>query len=244
MPNTNTELLHGLSEDQLAEYNEEGFLKYGPLLNDGEIEELKEIGERLYDNATLDLATGEGTYMLVTPVFTKEPRYGEMLHHHPVLLDIFESILGPDIRLVEDQYFYKPARHGAPLAYHNDNIYYGFEDPTIVTAWIALDEATPENGCLKMLPGSHRSEFEHKPIEGTIIVEAQFEHSELVTVTAKAGELVLFDGLTIHGSGPNTTDKPRRVANLVACVPCEEGVQRKFTDEGNPYLRGGPTDPA
>ena len=231
----------GLSAEQLCFYRKQGYLVFGPLLSEGELDELREIAERLYADAnqdTLELATGDGKYTLFTPVFTRVPRYRELVHQHPVLLNVLESILGPVFRLVEDQLFYKPARHGAPLAFHHDNIYYGFTNPNIVTCWIALDDATPENGCIQILPGSHRRETEHRGIEGTIIKEAVFDHTELAIVPAKAGELLIFDGLTVHGSGPNTTNAPRRVANMVAITPCKDGASRKFSDAENPYLRG------
>ena len=62
-------------------------------------------------------------------------------------------------------------------------------------------------------------------------------HSPLL---AAAGTLIVFDGLLVHGSGPNTTDRPRRVANMVAIVPTADGTFRKFDDTLNPYLRGAP----
>jgi len=244
MPENTQILKHGLSAGQLAQYREEGYLPYGPFLKEGEMEVLRDVGERMHADANLrsiELDAGEGgTYPLYTPVFSREPRFAEILFGHPVLLDILESILGPVFRLVEDQYFYKPAKHGASLACHHDNIYYGFLDPEIVTVWIALDDATLENGCLQVLPGSHREEIPHEGVPGTIITEAVIDKEDLVALPVAAGELILVDGLTVHGSGPNTTDAPRRVANLVAIVPCADSESRKFSLEANPYLRGAP----
>lgn len=234
-----------LTSDQLAFYHEHGYLQYGRLLDDSALEELRGIADRLYTEAnkgSIELATGQGTYSNFTPVFTREPRYAELLFRNPVLLEVLESILGPVFRLVEDQLFYKPANHGAPLAFHHDNVYYGFTDPKIVTCWIALDDATPDNGCLELCPGSHRMPIEHESIPGTIIKEAVIDMEQVIAVPAKAGELVLLDGLTVHGSGPNTTDRPRRVANLVVIIPCADGVSLRFCDEGNPYLRGAPVN--
>lgn len=233
----------GLTPGQLASFREQGYLQYGPLLTADELSELREIVDGLYadeNHGPFDLATGEGTYTLFTPVFTKSQRYADLLHRHPILLDVIESILGPVFRLVEDQVFFKPARHGAPLALHHDNIYYGFTEPKIVTCWIALDDATPENGCLQILSGSHCTEIEHRNVPGTIIQEAVIDPTQLVEVQAKARDLVIIDGLTVHGSGTNTTDFPRRVANLVAIAPCEDGIHRKFNEADNPYLRGAP----
>ena len=77
-------------------------------------------------------------------------------------------------------------------------------------------------------------------VPGTILQEAVIDESLAIPVPARTGDLILFDGLTVHGSGPNTTGKPRRVANMVSIVPCKDGLHRKFADSTNPYLRGGP----
>ncbi|MDA0323492.1 MAG: hypothetical protein O2923_12375 [Verrucomicrobia bacterium] len=90
------------------------------------------------------------------------------------------------------------------------------------------------------MPISHRTQIEHRSIPGTIIQEAVIDHDKLVEVTAKAADLVIIDGLTVRGSGPNPTDTPRRVANLVAIVTCADGTGRKFSDAEKPYLRGVP----
>jgi ectoine hydroxylase-related dioxygenase (phytanoyl-CoA dioxygenase family) len=232
-----------LSDEQFRLYTENGYLEYGRVLGHSEVHELRDIIEDLMakHRPDVELTTTETeTYSLFTLVFQKYPRFWELMQANPVLLDIIESILGPTFRLVEDQMFYKPANHGAPLLFHNDNVYYGFKDPKIVTCWIALDDATPENGCLRMLPGTHRQDTRHETVPGTILQEAVIDESLAITVPARTGELILFDGLTVHGSGSNTTDKPRRVANMVAIVPSEDGIHRKFDDKVNPYLRGKP----
>ncbi len=90
---------------------------------------------------------------------------------NPIMLDIVESILGPVFRLLEDQVFFKPAG-SAPLADHHDNIYYEFEASEIMTCWISLDEATPENGCLRVLPRSHLQSIEHQRVGDSIIRQA------------------------------------------------------------------------
>ena len=232
-----------LSDKQLRFYSENGYLEYGRVLGDPEVQELRDIIEDLVVKQKPDVeltATKAETYSLFTMVYQKDPRFWELMQANPVLLDIVESILGPTFRLVEDQMFYKPADHGAPLLFHADNVYYGFKDPEIVTCWIALDDATPENGCLRMLPGTHRREIRHEAVPGTILQEAVIDESLAIPVPARTGDLILFDGLTVHGSGPNTTGKPRRVANMVSIVPCKDGLHHKFADSTNPYLRGGP----
>jgi len=232
-----------LSDEQCRFYHEHGYLHCGRVLDDDAVTELRQISEDLLkahkEDVELAVDAGE-TYPLFTQVFIKYPRYGELIHQHPALLDIIESILGPTFRLVEDQLFYKPAHQGGSLLPHTDNIYYGFSNPRIVTCWLALDDAVPENGCLQMFPGSHREDIQHEAVDASIIKKAVIDESRALAVPAATGEMIIFDGLTVHGSGPNRTDGPRRVANMVAIVPCEDSVQSKFDDRMTPYLRGGP----
>ena len=235
---------HHLNSKQLARYHSLGYLDCGRVMSEAAVTELRDIADWFAAEAQADsigLSTEpDQSYTLFTPVFTRNARYKELVLQHAVILDIVESVLGPVFRLVEDQLFYKPPRHGGALALHQDNGYYGYDEPEIVTCWIALDDATPENGCLKVLPGSHRQKVRHDPIPGSIIIRADVDESQLIDVPVAAGTLIVFDGLLVHGSGPNTTDRPRRVANMVAIVPTADGAFRKFDDTLNPYLRGVP----
>lgn len=232
---------HHLRAKQVKEYRAQGFLECGQVLDGDEVAELVERVELLVrEFADIELSTSSGSsYTLITPVHTRDEKYRQLVLENSTILDIVESILGPVFRLVEDQVFYKPPGHGAPLAYHHDNIYYEFEEPEIVTCWIALDEATPENGCLRVLPGSHLQSIGHEQVGGTIIQKALINEDDLVDVPAMPGHLVIMDGLTVHGSGPNTTSLPRRAANMVCIVPTPSSRLVKFDDQLNPFLRTG-----
>jgi hypothetical protein len=234
------DMSHHLRDEQVEEYRAEGFLECGNVLDADEVAELIERVDLLvaeYTDRGIELSTRPGTtYTLITPVHTRDARYRELILENTIVLDIVESILGPVFRLVEDQVFYKPPG-GAPLANHHDNIYYGWDAPKIVTCWIALDEATPENGCLRVLPCSHRQNIEHRRVEDTIIKEAQINEEDMLDVPAPPGHLIILDGLTVHGSGPNTTTAPRRAANMVCIIPTPPSPMRSFDDESNPFLR-------
>src|SRR5581483_3348964 len=73
---------------------------------------------------------------------------------HPKILDVVEALIGPDIKLFGEQLFMKPPG-GVEKPYHQDSPYFHIEPMALVSAWIALDDVTEENGCLKVIPGSH-----------------------------------------------------------------------------------------
>ena len=85
----------------------------------------------------------------------------------PELLDVVENLIGPDITLYTDQMFVKAPRHGSEVPYHQDSAYWtALEPPSLLSCWLAIDDATEENGCLHVLPGSHQQLLPHRAFEG------------------------------------------------------------------------------
>ncbi|MGE0725745.1 MAG: phytanoyl-CoA dioxygenase family protein, partial [Alphaproteobacteria bacterium] len=83
------------------------------------------------------------------------------LARDPRLVGLVEALIGPGVSLCFSQIFFKPPEGGGPKPMHQDNFYFGPRDPDgLVTAWVALDDATVENGCLFFGEGSHRRPLE------------------------------------------------------------------------------------
>jgi ectoine hydroxylase-related dioxygenase (phytanoyl-CoA dioxygenase family) len=125
------------------------------------------------------------------------------------------------VRLWHDQLLHKPGggKTTGNVGWHQD---YGYwqcaEPPTLVTAWVAFDDVTPANGCMQVIPRSHRwglldeTDFFNTDLAGQ---ESRMkippgEKLEKVPCAMKAGQVSFHHSLTLHGSGPNTTDAPRR----------------------------------
>ena len=129
------------------------------------------------------------------------------------IADIWEDVFGPNIEFWSDKIVYKSAGVDFGSPWHQDYMYW--KGANKYSVWIALDDATPENGCLKLMPGSHRSEVSHK---GEDKSGAGFVHrlrpedvdeSKAVVVPARKGTAVFFHDLTLHSSFPNKTGKDR-----------------------------------
>ncbi|HTE19376.1 MAG TPA: phytanoyl-CoA dioxygenase family protein, partial [Armatimonadota bacterium] len=129
----------------------------------------------------------------------------------PRLMGPITALLGPDIKLFRDALMMKPARHGSAKPYHQDSAYWAIDPPALCSAWIALDDATLENGCMRVLPGSHTwGVMEHKHLADFQVEEDRLDVSREVAVPLEAGGVLLFHSLLLHATNPNHSDRPRR----------------------------------
>ncbi len=135
----------------------------------------------------------------------------------PAVLDMVEQLIGPDILLWGTTVFGKPARSGKTVPWHQDGEYWPIRPLATCTVWIALDDATPENGCLRTIPGSHRRRDvyrHHQNDSGALALNQeldadQFDPASARDVVLEAGQISLHDIYLIHGSAPNDSDKRR-----------------------------------
>jgi phytanoyl-CoA hydroxylase len=130
---------------------------------------------------------------------------------HPVIIDALRQLTGPNIKSVQSMLFIKS--EGKPgQAWHQDELFIPTRDRSLTAAWIALDDATVDNGCLWVLTGSHRPgvlypDRDHDDPRFDCEVEAYdfpYGDHDAVAVAVPAGSVVLFNGYLLHMSLPNT----------------------------------------
>ena len=140
----------------------------------------------------------------------------------PELLDMVEQILGNHFALWNSSFFAKPAANGRATPWHQDGEYWPIRPIATCTVWIAIDDATPDNGCLKLIPGSHKQEalLKHETNPNTNLtlnqelLSSQFDESKTVNLALEAGQISLHDVRLVHGSDANTSAYPRRGMTL------------------------------
>ena len=130
---------------------------------------------------------------------------------HPALVGLCRDLLGPDVNLYWDQAVYKKPEKPRRFPWHQDTGYTFVEPQHYLTCWVALTDATVDNGCPRVLPAVHREgTLLHRWVDpiGWQCVEG--DPADAVTVEVPAGGVVAFSSLTPHCTGPNTTDGVRK----------------------------------
>ena len=140
-----------------------------------------------------------------------EPRLNAMATHSG-LLDVLEQIVEDTPELFQDMALLKPPRYGSEKPWHQDCAYFNLpEGTTVVGVWVALDEATPENGCLHVIPGSHiEGPMIHFKRRDWQICDTDVPVARDTMVPLKPGGCLFWHGLTHHGSPVNQSDQGRR----------------------------------
>lgn len=122
------------------------------------------------------------------------------------------------VRLWHDQALFKPPRAN-PTGWHLDQPYWSFTSPHALSMWIALDDATQENGCLYFLPGTHKArKYDNanigKDLGALFDVYPEWSDIDPVAAPMRAGSAALHNGLTAHAAGANMTARSRRAMTL------------------------------
>jgi hypothetical protein len=206
-------------------YRQDGFVVVEGLLDPAELEEWRRevdeaVAQRLEDRgAPLQNQADPESYY--AQIFTQCLRLADSHEgvrrriYDPGLAAMAGQLSGAEgLRVWHDQALYKPP-FGNPTAWHLDNPYWSFDSDRAVSVWIALDDATRENGCLYYLPGTHKSaRFDNVPLGNNqadlFRHYPEWRSIEPACAACKAGDAVFHHGLVAHGAGANMTNRPRR----------------------------------
>ena len=164
---------------------------------------------------------------------------------NPGILDLVAQLIGEDIILWGSQVFCKPPLTGKAILWHQDGQYWPIRPIATCSVWLALDDATPENGCMRYIPGSHAggSIYRHRVTARTDVVlnqevePAQFDASSGQNDALEAGEFSLHDVYLIHGSHANRSAK-RRAGFVIRYMPASSVFERVAGDE---HVQSGTT---
>ena len=235
-----------IHSEQVAFYQDTGFVVVEDFLTPDELEHWRQVTEeavalKLAEFPDFDSLTEEEKYYNRALI-----QCMRLMDIHPGMHDLMMqemlgrwagTLAGTDgIRIWHDQALFKPP-YGNPTGWHLDDPYWSFSSRDAISIWVALDDATRDNGCLYYLPGSHKTaRFDNHEIgsdlAGLFRVYPEWRSIETVGCPCPAGSAIFHNGIVAHGAGANMTNKQRRA---MTCAYMPDGA----TYNGNSSILPG-----
>jgi ectoine hydroxylase-related dioxygenase (phytanoyl-CoA dioxygenase family) len=203
-----------LTPDQIAQYREKGYVVPDFRLPKETLESIRRDHDRL-------LAANPAFRDNCSALLSHDMSFLNYARNDDIL-DMVEQLIGPDIALWNMSFFAKPALNGKKTPFHQDGEYWPVRPLATCTVWIAVDDATTENGCLQFIPGSHKDKrlMKHEQKNDPALtlqqelLPGEFDEAAAENLVLDAGQISLHDVFLAHGSAVNRSDKPRRGMTL------------------------------
>ena len=244
-----------LSESQIEQFHAQGFVNGGAAIGDEEVEILREEMARVIEDKDelehkpvriVNLSgKGESPVWQIVNIWQASPAYRQLVGNSKIAQEIAQLCDASEVRLWHDQIQYKPAAVGGVNMWHQDSPLWPPLSPKTaqVTAWVALDEVDEANGCMWMVPQSHHwgPQMQHiGQIRDFYAMHDEFEGNitKMVACPVRKGHVHYHHSLTWHGSGPNTSGRPRRAIAL-HYMSQETVFQKSGAHPMNPFIHVG-----
>jgi ectoine hydroxylase len=216
-----------LSDEQIDAYRRDGYVALPGVIDADRIAELRAVTGRFVDrsraiNASDNLFDLDPTHCAQTPTLRRiknpadnDPLYRWVAFESPIP-DIVAELIGPDVEFHHSKLNLKGGRVGAPVEWHQDAAFYPHSNDDVLAVGLLLDDATAENGCLVVLPGSHRERV-HEHYDGGGRFIGRMREEDIGRFDARKGQLLelpagsihIHHYRLIHWSAPNTSADDR-----------------------------------
>jgi ectoine hydroxylase-related dioxygenase (phytanoyl-CoA dioxygenase family) len=220
-----------LAEQQIADFQANGFVNGGQLLSDEDVETLRaELARVIQDHekpnvpqpVLLRNLAGDDSAPVwqIVNIWQASAPFKKLVGHPRIAEGIAQLTHATELRIWHDQIQYKPAEKGGVNMWHQDAPLWPILAPmTEVSAWVALDDVDESNGCMSMVPGSHQwgnhiDFLNGLPNYDSMPAEYEGHTVRVVRCPVKKGEVHFHHALTWHGSHSNTSNRPRRAIAL------------------------------
>ncbi|MFB5663450.1 phytanoyl-CoA dioxygenase family protein [Alteribacillus sp. HJP-4] len=241
-----------ISKEEVQHFAENGYLHVRAVFSEQEVEDMRNGVDRIVNKAAQSRYdrnhAWEGDYLeekelkkLVLKGF-HDVHYQEAAFTramvHPNMTSVLQQLIGPNVELHHSKMLVKPPENGAAFPMHQDHPYFPHEKHTMLAASVHLDDADKENGCLHVVPGSHKKgPIPH--IGQHYLDQKEYSIEEGTPCPAKAGDVVFFNYLTIHGSLPNYSSRTRRNVLYQFRDPSDLPVKQSHVNWGQGLMVSG-----
>lgn len=204
-------------------YKENGYLLVKGVFSREEVEQMRRAVDGIVDRAAKEKVgqshTWQGDYLPPEELKKLVLKGFHDVHYqdasftramsHPNMTAILSQLIGPNVQLHHSKMLVKPPEKGAAFPLHQDHPYFPHANHTMMAASVHLDDADMENGCICVIPGSHKlGPIPH--VGRHYLDHREYPLSKATPCPAQAGDVLFFNYLTIHGSDVNRSERPRR----------------------------------
>ncbi|CAH3123324.1 unnamed protein product [Pocillopora meandrina] len=216
----------GLTDEQKLKYERDGYLVVEDVFDAAKVKELSDAADDFVkrsatmtnsdksfhlewrDNSSKPTLKRVSLPSAINPLFEK-------IHRDKKLLDIICDLIGPSVRYIQHNalFFNFPQGGSFPIKWHQDWTFWPHTNKDLVTGFLSIDDSSRENGCLQVIPGSHKGPFYNHFIEDKFASEINdptFDPSQAVYVEVPAGGISFHHPFTVHGAAANQSDRSKR----------------------------------
>ena len=221
-----------LTQLEIDAYNELGYIGVQNVLTSQEVQELRAVTDNLVEESR-KITVSDEVFDLEpehTPDSPKVRRIKSPISVHPIfdqiirhsgILDIVAQLIGPDIRTNGNKLNMKLSEVGSAVEWHQDWAFYPHTNDDILAVGVCLDDMTKENGCLLVVPESHKGPILDHHLDGYFagaVTDESFDDSDAKKIELRAGGVSIHHVRALHGSLPNTSSNQRRLLLFQYCA--------------------------
>jgi ectoine hydroxylase-related dioxygenase (phytanoyl-CoA dioxygenase family) len=240
----------GLTPDQQRFYAENGFILLKGVFTKPEMAAMRREMHQLAERLAGHRGAWDPTWPSVRTGKTEIKHCHDVQFHSaattrlitdPRLTAPLQSLIGPNIQLHHTKMFIKPPEKGSPFPMHQDYYYFPHERHTMMAAIIHFDDAPVAKGCVRVVPGSHKL----GPLQpdgdnhDNSLPHERFPIDKATPCEAEAGDVLLFNYMTIHGSGVNVSDEARTTLLVQVRDPLDLPTVRSHESRGQGMMLAG-----
>ncbi len=247
-----------LSPEQIEQYRKDGYVKVEGVLDSAQLDAARATVDALIEGSRGQVAS-DGVLAL-GPAHTAEAPHVRRIKNPPVadpvfdrimrsaaVLDPIRQLIGNDIRYQGGKLNMKMAGAGDPIAWHQDFAFYPYTNDDLLAVGIAIDDADLDNGCLMVIPGSHRGPILDHNQAGAFLGAVRPDHPDLhaeraVPIELRAGDMSIHHVRMFHSSAPNTSGRTRRLLLLQYAATDAYPIAYQWTGLPGPAIAGDNAD--
>lgn len=221
-----------LTPTQIQFYRDQGYLGVENVFSPAEIAELRQVTDDFVEKSRA-VTVNDAVFDLEPSHTPQNPRLRRLKDpikqhdvyrraiSHPKVLQIVSQLIGPGITSNGNKLNLKLADVGSPVEWHQDWAFYPHTNDDLLAVGIAMDDSSLENGCLMVIPESHRGPLLDHHQDGVFIgavTDPAFTPAKAIPITLKAGGISIHHARTLHGSAPNRSPRTRRLLLFQYCA--------------------------